>query len=135
MTKAPVVSRVFAEFARQQLAQFASGTAGVGAAVLLTGDGHAVATHQVDRNLSAKVAAMGSSLLALGEAFTREVGAPGMKNVMIEADGGTVIVMAVPGAKPRLVLAVVATATATLGQVLWSTRQCSEALAKTFKEH
>jgi predicted regulator of Ras-like GTPase activity (Roadblock/LC7/MglB family) len=134
MTAAAKATRTQTEFAKQHLATFATATPGVAAVVLTSGDGHEVAAHRVEKAAAAKLAAMGSSIQALGDALTREAGVPGLRNLVLEAEKGTVLVMAVPGARPRLTLAVVAQPDATLGHLLWSARVCCQALGRAFQQ-
>ena len=62
---APKLTKVSSE----QLAKFGSETPGINMAVLSTTDGFEVASYHADHAVSAKMAAMGSSLQALSEAI------------------------------------------------------------------
>lgn len=123
MSRHPNFGRVAMEFAQKQLAAFARDSPGVRAAVLMTADGFEVATFNAGKTVSAKMAAMGSSLQALSSAMAREAQLADIKNTLIEATSGSVLVMAVPDTTPRLTLAVVADTSAIAGHLMWSARQ------------
>lgn len=103
---------------------------GVQAAMITTADGFEIATFRAGKSVSAKMAAMGSSIQALAQALAREANLDEMKNTVIEAKGGTVLVMAVNESRPRLTLAVVTNSSAILGQLIWSARECCAAIGK-----
>ena len=105
---------------------FISQTAGGTAALVATTDGFEVAavTHQ---SLSTeKMAAMTSSILALGEAALGEANYDGCQNVVIEANSGLIVMLAVGEQRKELLLSVIADKNAMLGQVLWAARRCCE---------
>lgn len=116
------------EEARQQLESLVAGTPGVVLAVLTSGDGFEIAAHP--RNLSTvqRLAAMSSSLQALSEAMVHEAGLVRVRNLIIESDGGTVIVLGIGNVTPRLSLTVVTFGNETLGRLLWAARECCAAL-------
>ena len=118
------------EEARQQLESLVAGTPGVVLAVLTSGDGFEIAAHP--RNLSTvqRLAAMSSSLQALSEAMVHEAGLVRVRNLIIESDGGTVIVLGIGNVTPRLSLTVVTSGDETLGRLLWAARECCAALER-----
>lgn len=69
---------------------------------------------------------------ALSEAMAREAGLSNSRNLVIEAENGTIVVMAIAGTTPRISLAVVASKGENLGQLLWAARNCCQSLEKTF---
>src|SRR5437763_145743 len=102
-------SKLFAprtlERVQQQLAEFAAANADVILAVLTSGDGFEIAAHPV-LPMAQRIAAMSSSLQALSEAIAREAGFSHSRNLIIESDGGTIVVLGIPDTSPRLSLAV-----------------------------
>ena len=107
--------------------------AGVQSAVVFSLDGFELAAHPVEAGGAARVAAIGSSLAALGGAISHEAGLHDFERTTIESRDGTVTIMRIDAATP-LALAVVADRKATLGQLLWATRQCCQSLARVLGE-
>jgi predicted regulator of Ras-like GTPase activity (Roadblock/LC7/MglB family) len=118
------------ESARLQLEAFVSAAPGVKLAVLTSGDGFEIAAHPRGLPTVQRLAAMSSSLQALSEAMVQEAGLVRIRNLIIESDGGTVIVLGIGNASPRLSLTVVASGDEILGRLLWASRECSAALER-----
>jgi predicted regulator of Ras-like GTPase activity (Roadblock/LC7/MglB family) len=118
------------ELARQQLEAFVAATPGVTLAVLTSGDGFEIAAHPRGLPKAQRLAAMSSSLQALSEAMVQEAGLVRIRNLIIESDGGTVIVLGIGNVTPRLSLTVVASGDEILGRLLWASRECSAALER-----
>jgi predicted regulator of Ras-like GTPase activity (Roadblock/LC7/MglB family) len=116
------------ELARKVLESFRE-VAGAQCAVLFSSDGFEIASYATDANASARFAAIGSSLAALGTALSTEAGLGEFGRVTIESEGGAVTIMRV-GTGQSMSLAVVANRNAVLGQLLWTTQRCCQALAK-----
>jgi uncharacterized protein len=114
------------------LAKFVGDNAGIKLAVLTSADGFEVAAHPA-RPMTQKIAAMSSSLQALSEAIAREAGLVNSKNLVVESENGTIVVLALATSPPRLSLAVVGAGDEILGRLLWLTRQCAAELDRAFK--
>ena len=119
---------VVTEAVRQQLESFVAGNSGTVLAVLTSGDGFEIAAHPRGLPAVQRLAAMSSSLQALSEAMVQEAGLVRIRNLIIESDGGTVIVLGVGKVTPRLSLLVVASGDEVLGRLLWASRECCAAL-------
>jgi len=113
-----------AEGTRRLLETLVDATPGVTFAMLTTADGFEIAAHPGALSKAQRLAAMSSSLQALSEAMVNEAGLAGARNLVIESDGGTIIVLGVGKLAPRLALTVVAHGGETLGRLLWATREC-----------
>lgn len=124
--------RVPRELARKVLETYRDVT-GVQCAVLFSADGFEIASHAADAAASARLAAIGSSLAALGTAISAEAGLHEFERTTIESRNGTVTIMRV-GDGGAMSLAVVANKNAVLGQLLWATQRCCQALAKVVNE-
>ena len=111
------------ESAQRQLVEFVAANPDVKLAVVTSGDGFEVAAHP-HLPMAQRIAAMSSSLQALSEAMVNETGLAGVRNLVIEANGGTIIVLGVGQLTPRLSLTVVARGDETLGRLLWASREC-----------
>lgn len=114
---APEMLRVGAH----HLQAFAAANPDVTLAVLTSGDGFEVASHPPDQPMTARIAAMSSSMQALSEALTREAGLADNRNLIIETGSGTVMILGL-ATKPRLSLAIVAKSGELLGKLLWASR-------------
>lgn len=126
--------RVATGVAQKQLEALGQSMPGLVSAVLLSADGFEVASVQVGKGGAARLAAMGSSLSAIGNAIAKEAGIVDCNRMIIEADSGTVVVMNVPNARPPMSLAVVANDASVLGQLLWAARSCCTAIGRAFQE-
>lgn len=134
MTANPRFGRVATGVAQKQLEALGQATPGVVSAVLLSADGFEVAALQLGKGGAARLAAMGSSLSAIGSAIAKEAGIVDCRRMIIEADSGTVVIMSVPDAKPPMSLAVVAGDGAVLGRLLWAAGNCCNAIGRAFRE-
>ncbi len=134
MSAVPRFGRVATGVAQKHLESFAQMTPGVMSAVLLSADGFEVASPQVGRGGAARLAAMGSSLSAIGSAIAKEAGIVECSRMIIESDSGTVVIMNIPDARPPLSLAIVAGDGGVLGQLLWAAKNCCIAIARAFRE-
>ena len=106
------------------LQDFLSQTSGVTAALVATTDGFEVSS-VLHQSLSAeKMAAMTSSILALGEAVLSEADLNDCQNVVIESGDGLIVMLAIGDTRKELLLSVIADRNAMLGQVLWAARRC-----------
>lgn len=113
---------------RQQLELLVRDTAGIESAAVVTGDGFelaAVLRHDLSGD---KLAAMTSSLLALSEAVVEELRMRKCRNVIIEGEGGTVVMIRVPADGIDLLMSVLCREDAVLGSVLYATRVCAARL-------
>jgi predicted regulator of Ras-like GTPase activity (Roadblock/LC7/MglB family) len=118
--------------ARRQLAEFVAANTQITLAVVTSADGFEVAAHP-HLPMAQRIAAMSSSLQALSEAIAREAGLSRCRNLIIESDGGTIVVLGIPNTTPRLSLALVASENEILGRLLWAARGCCAALERHLK--
>ena len=105
----------------RHLRAFATANPAVTLAVLTSGDGFEVASHPPSQAMTARIAAMSSSMQALSEALTREAGLTDNRNLIIETATGTVMILGL-ATTPRLSLAIVAKSGELLGKLLWASR-------------
>lgn len=115
------------------LEAFASANPDVMLAVLTSGDGFEVASYPANQTMTPKIAAMSSSMQALSEALTREAGLAKNRNLIIETDNGTVLIMGLTGAQ-RLSLAIVVKSGELLGKVLWASRNLCKKLETSLQK-
>ena len=111
----------------RHLQAFATANPDVTLAVLTSGDGFEVASHPPGQAMTARIAAMSSSMQALSEALTREAGLTDNRNLIIETASGTVMILGL-ATTPRLSLAIVAKSGELLGKLLWASRNLCKTL-------
>lgn len=125
------LSKVEATFCERELGELVRTSSGVETALVATGDGFEVACVSRGRTVdAARVAGLASSVLALGRALAREMDLKTSRSAVMEADGGLVLLFAVPCQRADLILAAVASKDTTLGMCLVDVRRCAEELAR-----
>ncbi len=103
---------------------------GINGVLVSTIDGFDVASTIRGTQSPAKLAAMTSSLLALGEAISSESAVGDCRDIVIDASQGRVLLMDVPHATRKLLLTVIGDNVETLGQVLWAARECRQEFSR-----
>lgn len=101
---------------------------GVRGAVLFSDDGFELAAYGVDADLRARLAALGSSLAALGVAISAEAGLHDFERAIFESRDGTILIMRV--ADQAMSLVVVADKRISVGRALWTAQHCCAALTR-----
>lgn len=117
--------------ATRHLEAFGTANPDVTLTVLTSGDGFEIAAHPVASTVTARVAAMTSSMQALSLALTKEAGLSRSRTVIVETGGGAALVLGLNDSLPRTTLAVIASGTEPLGKLLWAARNLCKALEKT----
>jgi predicted regulator of Ras-like GTPase activity (Roadblock/LC7/MglB family) len=113
------------------LEAFATANPDVTLTVLTSADGFEIAAYPTTSPVTARVAAMTSSMQALSLALTKEAGLAATRTVIVETGGGAALVLGLNNSLPRTTLAVVASGTEPLGKLLWAARNLCQALEKT----
>lgn len=110
-----------------QLHALVAGTAGVRAAVLAERSGVKLASAPLSADASPHLlAAMSSSVLAIGAAMLDDAGLGACEDMVIESDTGMIVLLRV--ADSELLLSVVTDRGAMLGEVLWAAKRCGRLL-------
>jgi predicted regulator of Ras-like GTPase activity (Roadblock/LC7/MglB family) len=117
----------------QHLRLFVAANPDVTLAVLTSTDGFEFASYPPDRPMSARIAAMSSSMQALSEALTREAGLAEQRSLIIETGSGTVLILGL-ASTPPLSLAIVAQRGELLGKLLWATRNLGKQLESSLSK-
>lgn len=100
---------------------------GVRGAVLFSADGFELAAYGVDAGLRARLAAIASSLAALGVAITAEAGLTDFERAIFESRDGSILIVRA-GADQAMSLVVVADKRISVGRALWTAQHCCAAL-------
>lgn len=116
---------------RQRLAvpleAFAGRVEGVRSVVLASVDGFAIVQAGAQGN-GERLAAMTSAMLALAAAVGRELALGELQTLMLEAGEGKVLMLALPAEPAPLLLMAACDRRSVIGQVLWSARECGQAV-------
>lgn len=107
-----------------------SQTPGVDTAAVVTGDGFEVASVLREHVSVEKLAAMVSSLLALSEAVTSEMGLKRCQYVIVDTESGALLTLRVPTRGQDLLMCVLCGDGVSLGSVLYAVRESARALAR-----
>jgi len=75
-----------------------------------------------------RLAAMTSAMLALAAAVGRELVLGDLQTLMLEAEQGKVLMLALPARPEPLLLMAGCDQRSVVGQVLWNTRECGQAI-------
>ena len=122
-------SALFVKLAQRQLGELSSNVSGINTVVLATGDGFEVVKVTNQGNLdSGKIAAVSSSILSMVQAFSSEIKMINCQSLILDADNGKAIIAGVPCKQFPMVMVVLTTEQALLGQVLHGIRNCSQHL-------
>jgi uncharacterized protein len=97
-------------------------------ALVATVDGFSVAQAPRGPASDGRMAAMISSLHALGTAVTSQADLGDCEDVLVEASNGRLLLIEISSVRPSLLLGVLARANAPLGVVLYASRQAAAAL-------
>jgi uncharacterized protein len=102
---------------------------GIDAALLALRDGRPFADKFRNTVDAGRLAAMTSSLVALGHSVLKELKAGTLHHVLIEGSAGQLVISAVPGTGGLLLLAVLASTSVRLGLVLGQSKICCQEVA------
>lgn len=103
---------------------------GIIAVVVATADGFDVASASRDDAAASRIAAMSSSMSAIGDVVSKEVGMGTCTSVTVQAEAGFAVVYRVRRSDSELVISVIADASAILAQVNYRAAQFARLLAK-----
>ena len=125
-------SEAIKELIKSRLEELVTEGMHIDAALAVTVDGHMVASAQ-KKDLSLKrLAAMGSTLMSLGDTITRELEMGSCKNIIAENEGGIVVFMHIT---KNLVMVSLTASGSGLGLLLSSSRSCIASIMQDIKDH
>lgn len=114
---------------KQALDSYAAPIDGLQMALLTTPDGFEIASLRNRSDLQVnRLAAMASSLMAMGRAVGREIQVSNCNRLTFEAEGNVVVFQAIGGDFP-CILCLVLRPGAVLGRALWAAGEISQTLA------
>ncbi len=124
------VSPAFTQIADFHASRLMAEILGAVAVVISTADGFEVAARARDAAQSSRLAAMASSIAAIGAVIGDETLSGACRGIFIEADKGQIVMVEIRHPDHILILTVVADEQALLGAVTYSARQTALVLAK-----
>ncbi|MFD1259838.1 roadblock/LC7 domain-containing protein [Entomomonas asaccharolytica] len=128
-----VIPKVAQVISAKILSQLIQTDCGIESAILTTEDGFEVAVESVGEVDSSKLAAMASSLSAISNMSVSESNlGTQYQSLIIESDGGYIVIMDVAYDKFPMILNIVASKDTVLGQLLYHARSVVDAFNKTF---
>lgn len=102
--------------------------------VLASTDGFEIAVNgKIDKDAQGRMAAMASSLLSLSQAVVKESDLASCEEVMVDGVNGRIVVMAVPGQFPELLLMAVTCHDVAIGRVLLEMRTACVELRRSLQ--
>lgn len=122
----------FVAYSRAQLKELADGIQGVEAVLLSSSDGFEIASEIVKHTNSQaapdKLAAVSSSLMALGMSLAAECGLENGKSVIIDAQSGKVTLFPLVAGDTSMILLVQSGSSSMLGHILHGSSKCGRAI-------
>ena len=98
--------------------------------LLTSEDGFEVAAHPSADDRTSRIAAMSSSIQALADSLMKEAGLANANDLIVDADAGSIVVMAVRRVAPRMSLAIFTIKNQTMGTLLWAARALTANIEK-----
>lgn len=122
----------FVNFCNKALEKFASDTPGVKNVLLATPDGFEISSHAENSKHSAdNLAAVGSSLFALGASLVSEFELGESKSITIDSQKGKVYIRAIDGGEGKsLILLLQSTQNAMLAHILHGSNKLADSIGK-----
>ena len=121
----------FVSYCTRALETFAADTPGVKNVLLATPDGFEIAAHTDDNKHSAdNLAAVGSSLFALGSSLISEFDLGNSKSITIDSEKGKVYISAVSVDDKALIILIQSTQSAMLAHILHGANKLADQIAK-----
>ncbi len=124
------VSAQIKKLCEQTIEQLMKDVKGARAAVISTEDGFEIASVVENTAQVSRLAAMASSMAALGAIAGEESGLGASSNIIIQAHEGVIIVSLAKRTDVDLILSVVASKDVVMGQLLYAARAATSQLRK-----
>lgn len=121
----------FVDFCVGELAEYTQHYRGINAALIATPDGFEIASysHEGDYSNANKLAAVGSSLFALGGSLSNEFHLTDCKSIILDSEKGKVYISAIQNKEHSVILMVQTSNQAILGNIIHGARKLNEAIA------
>ncbi len=121
----------FVSFCREELQEYTQNYRGIETALLATPDGFEIANFASGRSHSAdKLAAVGSSLFALGASLVNEFSLRNCKSIIIDSEKGKVYISSISNMQTSIILMVQTNEQATLGNIIHGAKRLNDMISK-----
>lgn len=115
---------------RQHLHDFVRSTPGIAAVMVASVDGFEVTSILNEKIFASKLAALSSTMYALGETVVMEAGISDCQNVIVETPANKIIMMAVPKVDMGLLFTAIADSQSQFGMLLLSCHRCCDEISE-----
>lgn len=129
----PIINALQARAAQRAVDNIVEQTVGVQTAVIASADGLPVASRTTTSFDHAKLAAMASSIAAIGSVVSEETNAGECKRVLVDSERSYTLIVSIEDSDLPLILCIIAARTAVLAQVMFAAREALTLVA-TAKE-
>lgn len=120
----------FVDFCVRELTDYTQAYRGIDTALIATPDGFEIASYSYSKNYSAdKLAAVSSSLFALGVSLVNEFKLTDCKSIILDSEQGKVYISTIKSENHSVILMVQTNSQATLGNIIHGARKLNEAIA------
>ncbi len=120
-------SEAFVNFCNKSLKDYVQNYRGIDTALLATPDGFEIAVYNSAEEYSAdKLAAVASSLFALGASLVNEFSLKNCKSIILDSDRGKVYISSISNGNVDVILMVQSNEQATLGNIIHGARRLNE---------
>lgn len=124
------------ESARRQIHELLMEVSGVDSVLLCSPDGFELASvHKQSKFDGHKLAAVSSSILAMVTAFVSEIKLTGCQSITLEASNGKAIISAVPAGNYPMIIVVITSHSALLGQLIHSLKRHTAAIVENDRRY
>lgn len=119
------------EFSRQQVSDILNTISGVDFVLLCSADGfEIVSLYKKNRENTGKLAAVSSSILAMVQAFMKEIGLNDCQSLTLDATYGKALLTAIPHPEYPMVMVVLGSKDLLLGQLLFLIKKVNQGIQK-----
>lgn len=120
-------NKIFITYCNKELQNYTQTFKGVDSALLATADGFEIASFSISNTSSAdKLAAVGSSLFALGVSLVSEFQLKDCRSIILDSSKGKIYISAIQHGEHSLILMVQTTEQATLGNIIHGVKKLQE---------
>lgn len=125
----------FVAASKEVLHDLVHSTSGIDGVLLASTDGFEVHSIFQKHYDGGKLSAVGSSILALVQALTKEAQLTGCRSVILDANNGKIMISAVPNENQPMIVIVVTKQQVLLGQIMHGMNKAIADLVALDKEH
>lgn len=120
----------FVEYCTKELEDYTESYRGIDTALLATPDGFEIASFAHKQSYSAdKLAAVGSSLFALGVSLVQEFDLKDCKSIILDSEKGKVYISTIHNMSHSVILMIQTSDQATLGNIIHGARRLNEKIS------